>query len=105
MRKDRWKDGKLNYQVRVMVIWIEKLEMVGTGALNSIKGRSCATIRMILFDMANIGMIKGMDQRTSKSPVKEVSSDIRTLRDGDGNRRGVIRVFRHTIGRRYSCQW
>ena len=105
MRKDRWKDGKLNYQARVMVIWIEKLETVGTGALNSIKGRSCATNRMILFDMANIGMIEGMDQRTSKSPVKEVSSDIRTLRDGDGNRRGVIRVFRHTIGRRYSCQW
>ena len=64
-----------------------------------------ALTRMILTDVANIGVVKGVNQRTSKPPVIEISSDIRTLRDRDGNRRGVVRVVRHTLGRRYSCQW
>ena len=55
-------DGKLNYQVRVMVIWMEKFETMGTGTLNSIKGfRSCAKNRMIFFDMVNVGVVEGMD--------------------------------------------
>ena len=55
-------DGKLNYQVRVMVIWMEKFETMGTGTLNSIKWfRSCAKNRMIFFDMVNVGVVEGMD--------------------------------------------
>ena len=85
---------------------MEKFETMGTGTLNSIKGfRSCAKNRMICFDMVNVGVVKGMDQRTSKSPIKIISSDVRTLRDGNGNRRGMIRLVRHTLGRRYFCQW
>ena len=50
-----------------------------------------------------MGMLKGMSKATSKPPVKEISSDIRTLRDRDGNRERVIRPIRHTLGRRDSC--
>ena len=105
VRKNRGEDSKLDYQVRVTVNWMEKFKSVGAGALNSVEGfRGCTEDRVILADVANVGVIKGVNQRTSNSPVKVISSDIRTLRDRDGNRRGVVRVFRHTLGRRYSCQ-
>ena len=106
MGQDGGEDGKLNYQVRVTVIWVEKLKVVGACTLNNIEGfRGCASERVVLFDMTKVGVIKGMNQRTSNPPVKVISFNIRTLRDGDGDRRGVVGVVRHTLGRRYSCQW
>ena len=46
-----------------MVIWMEKFEAGGTGTLNCVKRfRSCAKNRMIFFDMADVGMIEGMNQ-------------------------------------------
>ena len=60
---------------------------------------------MIFTDVLNVGMMKGVNQAMSEVPVKVISSDIRTLRDGNGDRGWMIRVIRHTLGRRYSCQW
>ena len=58
---------------------------------------------MIVTEVSKMGMLKGMSKATSKPLVKEISSDIRTLRDRDGNRERVIRPIRHTLGRRDSC--
>ena len=41
---------------------------------------------MILTDVLNVSMVKGVNQTTSNFPVKIISSDIRTLRDGNSNR-------------------
>ena len=96
----------MDYQVRIMVVWVEKLKKMGASTLNGVEGfRGCAKNRVIFFDVANVRVIKGVSQRVSKSPVKVISSDIRALRDGNGDRRGLIRVVRHTLGRIYSCQW
>ena len=54
---------------------------------------------MVFTDMSNMGMLEGMNKAASKLPVKEISSNIRTLRDRDGNRGSVIRVIRHALGR------
>ena len=96
----------MNYQERVAVIWIEKVKSVGPGTLDSIeRGRGCAQDRVILADMSNIGMFKRVHKAVSNPPVMIVSSDIRTLgnRDSDGGR--MVRVVRHTLGRRDSCRW
>ena len=55
---------------------------------------------MILADMANIGVFKRMDKTVSNPPVRVISSDIRTLRDGDSNRGRMVGVVRHTLGRK-----
>ena len=34
MGADQWKDGELNYQERVAVIWIEKVKSMGPCALS-----------------------------------------------------------------------
>ena len=60
---------------------------------------------MIFADMANVGMLKRVDKTASKPPVKVVSSDVRTLGNRDRNRGRMVRVVRHTLGRRDSCQW
>ena len=60
---------------------------------------------MIFADMANVGVLKRVDKAASNPPVKVISSDIRTLGDRDRNRGRMIRVVRHTLGRRDSCQW
>ena len=60
---------------------------------------------MILADMVNIGVFKRVNQRTSNPPIVEISSSVRTVRDGDGDWRDMVGVFRHTLGRKYSCQW
>ena len=60
---------------------------------------------MILADMSNIGMVKRVNKTASNSPVKVVSSDIRTLRNRDSNQGRMTGVFRHTLGRRDSCRW
>ena len=106
MGKDGGEDGELYYEVRVMEIWMEKFKAMGSGALNGVEGfRGCAEDRMIFAEMANVGVFKGVNQGASNPPVKEIHSNIRTLRDRNGSRGGVVRDFRHTLGRRYSCQW
>ena len=59
---------------------------------------------MIFADMANIGMFKRVNKTASNPPVKVVSSDIRTLGNRDRNRGRMVRVVRHTLGRRDSCR-
>ena len=96
----------MDYQVRITVNWMEEFKTMRSCALNNKEGfRGCAKEWVILADMANVGVFKGMNQRMSNLPVIVISSNIRTLRDGDGNRRGMVGVFRHTLGRRYSCRW
>ena len=104
MRTDRGEDGELNYQERVATIWIEKVKSMGPCALDSVeRGGGCAQDRVILADMSNVGMFKRMHKAASNPPVIVISSDIRTLGNRDRNRGRVIRVVRHTLGRRDSC--
>ena len=87
------------------MIWIEKFKSMGPCTLHSVEGRrGSAEDRMILTDMLNIGMFEGVNKTASNPPVKVISSDIRTLRDGNRYRGRVVGVFRHTLGRRDSCQ-
>ena len=56
-------------------------------------------------EVANIGMFKGVNKATSNPPVIIISSDIRTLGDGNRNWGRMIGVVRNTLGRRDSCRW
>ena len=106
MGVDRGKDGKLNYQERVAVIWIEKVKSVGPGTLDGVeRGRGCAQDRVILADMSNVGMFKRVHKAASNPPVIVVSSDVETLGNRNRNRGRMIGVVRHTLGRRDSCRW
>ena len=99
-------NGKLNYQERVAVIWIEKVKSMGPCALDGIeRGGGCAQDRMILTDMSNVGMFKRVNKTASNPPVIVISSDVRTLGNRDRNRGRMVRVVRHTLGRRDSCRW
>ena len=99
-------NGELNYQERVAVIWIEKVKSVGPGTLVGVeRGRGGAQDRVILADMSNVGMFKRVNKTASNPPVIVVSSDIRTLGNRDRNGGRMIRVVRHTLGRRDSCRW
>ena len=60
---------------------------------------------MIFADMANVGMFKRVNKTASNPPVKVVSSDVRTLGNRDRNRGRMVRVVRHTLGRKDSCRW
>ena len=85
MGEDRREDGKLDYQERVTVNWMEEFKTVRSCTLNNEKGfRGCAKEWVILMDMANVGVFKWMNQRANKPPVVVISSDIRTLRDRNG---------------------
>ena len=96
----------MNYQERVAVIWIEKVKAMGPCTLGCVGGgRGCAEDRVILADMSNIGMFKRVNKAVSNPPVKIISLDVRTLRDGDSNRGQMIGVVRHTLGRIDSCRW
>ena len=76
----------MNYQERVAVIWIEKVKVMGSCALDGVeRGRGCAEDRVILTDMSNVGMFKRVNKTASNPPVIVISSDVRTL----GNRDGV----------------
>ena len=55
-------------------------------------------------DMANVGMFKRVNKTVSNPPVKVISSDVRTLGNRDRNRGRMVRVVRHTLGRRDSCR-
>ena len=106
MRANRGEDGELYYQERVAVIWIEKVKSVGPGTLDGIeRGRGCAQDRVILADMSNIGMFKRVNKTASNPPIIVVGSDVRTLGNRDRNRGRMVRVVRHTLGRRDSCRW
>ena len=86
MGSDGREDSKLYYQERVAVIWIEKVKCMGPCTLDGVeRRRGCAEDRVILADMSNIGIFERVHKATSNPPIKVVSSDIRTLRNGDHN--------------------
>ena len=60
---------------------------------------------MILADMVNIGMFKRVNKAARDTPVIVIISDVETLGNRDCNRGRMIRVVRHTLGRRNSCRW
>ena len=106
MRANGREDGELYYQERVAVIWIEKVKSMGPSTLDGVEGgRGCAQDRVILADMSNIGMFKRVNKTASNPPVIVISSDVRTLGNRDRNRGRIVRVVRHTLGRRDSCRW
>ena len=106
VRSDRGEDGKLNYQERVAVIWIEKVKSMGPCTLSGVeRGRGCAEDRVILADMSNVGMFKRVNKAASNPPIKVVVPDVRTLGNRDGNQGGMVGLVRHTLGRRDSCRW
>ena len=88
------------------MVWIEKVKLMGPCTLDGVEGRrGCAEDRVILTDMMNIGVFKRVDKAASNPPIEVISSVIRTLGNRDGNRGSMVGVFRHTLGRRDSCQW
>ena len=100
------KNGKLYYQERVAVIWIEKVKAMGPCTLSGVeRGRGCAENRVILADMSNVGMFKRVDKAASNPPIKIVVSDVRALRNRDHNWGRMVGLVRHTLGRRDSCRW
>ena len=106
MGVDRGEYGKLNYQERVAVIWIEKVKMMGPCTLDGVEGgRGSAEDRVIFADMSNVGMFKRVNKTASNPPIIVVSSDVGTLGNRDRNRGRMVGVFRHTLGRRDSCRW
>ena len=106
VRLNRGEDGKLYYQERIAVIWIEKVKSMYSCALDSVeRGRGSAEDRVILTDMSNIGMFKRVHKAASNPPIKVVVSDVRALGNRNCNRGRMVGVFRHTLGRRDSCRW
>ena len=104
VQSNRGEDGKLNYQERVAVIWIEKVKLMGPCTLSGVEGgRGCAKDRVILADMLNVGMFERVNKAASNPPIKVVVSDVRALGNRDRNRGRMIGVVRHILGRRDSC--
>ena len=104
VRLNGGEDSELYYQERVAVIWIEKVKVMGSCALDGVeRGRGSAEDRVILADMSNIGMFKRVDKTASNPPIKVIVSDVRALGDRDRNRGRMVGVVRHTLGRRDSC--
>ena len=59
----RREDRELDDQVRVIELWMQKFKMVGPGALDDVEGVGGSTSdRVILPDMSNVGVFKGMNQ-------------------------------------------
>ena len=58
---------------------------------------------MIFADMANIGVLKRVDKTARNMPVIVIVSNVETLGNRDRNRGRMVRVVRHTLGRRDSC--
>ena len=84
----------------------EKFEAMGPWTLSDAGGGSGkVNKRVVVTDMSNINLGKWMAETPSKTPVKVISSDIRTLRDRNSNGGRMIGFVRHTLGRRDSCQW
>ena len=86
------------------MIWIEKVKAMGSRALDSVEGgRSSAEDRVILADMSNVGMFERVHKAANNPPIKVIISYVRALGNRDRNRQGMVRAFRHTLGRRDSC--
>ena len=84
----------------------EKLEAMGSQTLGDNCGRSGKVDeRVIVVDVSNVNVGKGMTEAMSETPIKVISSDVRTLRNGNSDGRGMVGVFRHTLGRSDSCRW
>ena len=82
----------------------EKFKAVGCGTLSDTDGgRGEVDERVIVTDVSNIKVGEGMAKTPSETPIIVISSDIRTLRDGNSNGGRMIQVVRHTLGRRDSC--
>ena len=93
VRSNGREDGKLYYQERVAVIWIEKVKAMGSRALDSVEGRrGSAEDRVILEDISNIGMFKRVHKAASNPPIKVVISDVRALGNRDRNRGRMVGV-------------
>ena len=104
VRVNKGEDGKLDYQKRVTVIWTEKVKSMGPSALDGVKGgRGRVEERVISTDMANVGVLKRVDKAARNTPIKVIVPDVETLGNGNCNRRGMIGVVRHTLGRIDSC--
>ena len=88
------------------MIWTDKLKLMGPRTLSN-EGRDGGVVdeRVIVTDVSNIKVEEGMAKTPSETPIIVISSDIRTLRDGNSNGGRMIQVVRHTLGRRDSCQW
>ena len=77
---------------------------MGSCALGGVeRGRGSAEDRVILMDVSNVGMFKRVHETASNPPIKVVVADVGTLGNGDRNRGRMVRVVRHTLGRRDSC--
>ena len=75
--------------------------MVGPCTLDGVEGRrGSAEERVILADMANVGMFKRVNKTARNAPVIVVVSDIETLGNRDRNWGRMVGVVRHTLGRR-----
>ena len=84
----------------------EKLKVVDpTGKSDGERGRGEVNERVIVTDVSNVKVGERMAKAPSNTPVIVISSDIKTLRNGNGNRGRMVRFVRHTLGRRDSCQW
>ena len=84
VRFNRREDGKLDYQVRVAMIWIEKVKSMGSCTLDGVeRRRGCAEDRVILADMVNVGVLERVDKAASNPPIRVISSDIRNLGNRD----------------------
>ena len=53
--------------------------------------------------MLNVGMFERVHKAASNPPIKVVISDVRAFGNRDRNRGRMVRVVRHTLGRRDSC--
>ena len=97
-------DSELDYQEREIVIWADKLKSMGPGTLiDEERGGEGTEEGVIVTDVSNVTVIKGMVKTPSETPVIKVSPDLRALRNGNSDRGRMIRVVRHTLGRRDSC--
>jgi hypothetical protein len=54
--------------------------------------------------MFNVTFTEGMAETPSETPVKVISSNIRTLRNRNSDGRGMIGAVRHTLGRRIPAE-
>ena len=66
------------------MIWTDKLKLMGPHTLSN-EGRDGGVVdeRVIVTDVSNIKVGEGMAKTPSETPIIVISSDIRTLRDGN----------------------
>ena len=65
------------------MMWTEKLKAMGSRTLSGDSGGDCeVNKRVVVTDVSNVKVREGMAETMSEPPIKVISSDIRTLRDG-----------------------